>query len=435
MRKSTLALALLTLVSFANYVDRMVLSALAQPIKAEFLLSDAQIGLLTGFAFVLLYSVTSVPMARLADRTNRALVLSAALALWSLATAACGLARSFFGLLVARMFVGIGESGCQPIGYALLSEYFPADRRAGAIGWFLVGNSLGVTAGFMIGGWLGALYGWRVAFLAVGLPGVLLAIALAVSLRASPRQADRPPPQQAALTTLQACRLLVSDRTFRWLLATNGVYSFLIFGPIAWLPAFFMRSHALELRYVGTWTGLAIGFGMAAGMLIGGFSSDRLLRRSPGRPQWFCAATALATGIAYWIVLWMPDPSHAFVATFFASLIGALGGPTNAVTVQNVTAPHLRATAASLATLTISLIGIGLAPLVIGVLSDALTPSIGRDALRHAMSWTLPVCLITAACHVRMARLMEGGAHAAAVTHENPRLELRHKSPQPGAEI
>ena len=151
MRKSTLAIVLLTLVSFTNYVDRMVLSALVQPIKTEFALADWQLGLLTGFAFVLLYSVTSVPMARFADRTNRALVLSAALALWSLATAACGLARSFVGLLVARMFVGIGESGCQPIGYALLSEYFPPHRRATANGWFLVGNILGVTAVFMIG--------------------------------------------------------------------------------------------------------------------------------------------------------------------------------------------------------------------------------------------------------------------------------------------
>jgi predicted MFS family arabinose efflux permease len=141
----------------------------------------------------------------------------------------------------------------------------------------------------MIGGWLGALYGWRVAFFAVGLPGVLLAIALAVSLRASPPQSDRPPPQQTALSTLQACRLLLADRRFRWLLATNGIYSFLIFGPIAWLPAFFMRSHGLELRYVGTRTGVAIGFGMAAGMLIGGLVSDRLLRRAPGLPQWFCA--------------------------------------------------------------------------------------------------------------------------------------------------
>jgi predicted MFS family arabinose efflux permease len=413
VRKSTLAVVLLTMVSFTNYVDRMVLSALAQPIKTEFSLSDSQVGLLTGFAFVLLYSFTSVPMARFADRSNRALVLSAALTLWSLATAACGLVKSFGGLLVARMFVGIGESGCQPIGYALISEYFPPHRRAAAIGWFLVGNSLGVTAGFAIGGWLGALYGWRVAFFAVGLPGVLLAIALAASLRASPRQADPGAQPKAALSTLQACKLLLADRRFRWLLATNGVYSFLIFGPIAWLPAFFMRSHGLELRYVGTWSGLTIGFGMATGMLIGGFASDRLLRRSPGLPQWFCAATAVATGIAYWIVLSAPDPTLAFVATFFASLIGALGGPTNAVTVQNVSAPHLRATAASLATLTISLIGIGLAPLVIGVLSDALTQSTGRDALRHAMSWTLPVCLITAACHARVARLMEGERHAA----------------------
>ena len=125
MTKPTLALTLLTLVSFANYVDRMVLSALAQPIKLEFSLTDTQLGLLTGFAFVLLYSLTGVPMSRLADRSNRARVLAAALTLWSLATAACGLARSYAGLLLARLFVGIGESGCQPIGYGLLGDYFP----------------------------------------------------------------------------------------------------------------------------------------------------------------------------------------------------------------------------------------------------------------------------------------------------------------------
>jgi predicted MFS family arabinose efflux permease len=406
MKKSTLALVLMTLVSFANYVDRMLLSALAQPIKLEFGLSDSQLGLLTGFAFVLLYTITGVPLSRFADRSNKALVLAGALALWSLATAACGLAGSFVGLLMARVLVGIGEAGAQPIGYALLSDYFSPEKRATAIGWFLVGNSLGITAGFMLGGIIGAAYGWRMAFIAVGLPGVLLAIAVAVLLRKPPTMVDARLAAEAGPSLVQAVKLLLADRRFRTLLVVNAFYSFLIFGTVAWLPSFFIRSHGIDLRTAATYTGLAIGLGMAAGMVIGGWCSDRLLKRSPAAPQWFGVVTSLATGIAYLFVLLLPHASSAFVATFFAAMIGALAGPTNAATVQNVADPRLRATAASLATLTIGLLGIGFAPFMVGVLSDALAASLGNHALRYGLLYCLPVCLITAVCFARLAKLL-----------------------------
>jgi len=415
VRRSTLALALLTLVSFANYLDRMVLSALAQPIKLEFALSDAVLGLLTGFGFVLLYTVTGVPMARLADRSDRALVLAGALTLWSLATCACGLAGSFAALFVARVFVGIGESGCQPIGYGLIGDYFAPARRTLAIGWFMLGNSLGVAVGFALGGWIGALYGWRAAFIIVGLPGVMLAGALALALPAPPSAQRPPPPRPIGSTPLDSVRALLADSRFRWVLAVNGVYSFLIFGPLTWLPAFFIRSHGLKLATVGTWCGLSIGCGMAVGMLSGGALADRLLRRSVSTPQWFCCATALATGAAYLLVLTAATAPWAFAATFFASLIGSLAAPTNAATVQNLCDPRLRATAASLATLAISLLGIGLAPFVIGALSDVLQGALGPDSLRYAMLAMLPACALTAALHARLARLMQLNPPALAV--------------------
>ena len=173
------ALFVLALVSFTNYVDRMILPAVSQPIKLEFGLSDTQIGLLNGLAFVVLYAASGVPLARLADRTSRPLVLAGALAFWSIATATCGFVRHFWQLALARACVGIGESACQPVGYAIISDYFPPDRRASAMAWFLVGNSLGVTAGFALGGWLGQTYGWRAAFVAVGIPGIALSLAVA----------------------------------------------------------------------------------------------------------------------------------------------------------------------------------------------------------------------------------------------------------------
>lgn len=405
-RRQAVALVLLTLVSFANYVDRMVLPALAQPIKAEFALSDKQFGLLTGFAFVLLYTFTSLPMARLADQVSRSRVLAVALAFWSLATAACGFVRSYGQLLLARLFVGVGESGCQPIGYALITDYFATGQRATATGWFLVGNSLGVTAGFAIGGWLGQLYGWRTAFIAVGLPGLLLALAMLVFLPAHASTSAATRRVEVAPSLWSTVGTLLGDRRFRWALAANGVYSFMIFGAIAWLPAFFFRSHGLELRVAGTWAGLAIGVGMAAGMLIGGPVADRLFRRSLAAPQLFCMVAALATALAYLVVFEVPDYRWALVATFFASLIGALGSPTNVTTIQALCDPRVRATAAALATLTISMVGIGLAPFVIGALSDAYAPSLGEESLRHALTLSLLVCLPLALLYYRLAILL-----------------------------
>jgi len=404
-RRPVLVVGLLTLVSFANYVDRMVLPALAQPIKAEFSLTDAQLGLLTGFAFVLLYSVVGVPMARLADRTNRAVVLAAALALWSVATAACGLTSSFVGLVIARIFVGVGESGCQPIGYGLLGDYFPAERRALAVGWFMVGNSLGITGGFALGGWIGALYGWRSAFIVVGLPGLVLALAVGTLLR-KPAQSHSAAVRAAAPPLLPALRLLLRDPRYRWLLAINGIYSYLIFGPVSWLPAYFTRTLGLPLRTVGAWTGLTIGLGMGAGMLLGGLIADRLLRRSMSAPQWFGCFASLITGAAWVAVLLIPRPLWAFVATFFAAGICALNAPINVASVQNVCDPRLRATAASLASLATSLFGIGLAPLVIGLLSDAFTPALGKESLRYAIIASLPICFLAAALYARLARLL-----------------------------
>jgi len=406
VKRPVLVLGLLALVSFANYVDRMVLSALAQPIKAEFALSDAQLGLLTGFAFVLIYSFTGVPLARLADRTNRAVVLAAALALWSLATAACGLTGSFAGLVIARVFVGIGESGCQPIGYGLIGDYFPAERRALAMGWFMVGNSLGITAGFAIGGWIGALYGWRAAFVVVGIPGLLLALAVATLLRA-PAQAHSAAARASAPPLLGALRLLLADSRYRWLLAVQGAYSFLIFGPISWLPAYFTRVLGLPLKTVGTWTGLTVGIGMGLGMLCGGVVADRLVRRSLSSPQWFGCIASLGTGAAWLVVMLIAQPVWAFIATFVAAGIAALGAPVNVASVQNVCDPRLRATAASLTTLATSLIGIGLAPYVIGVLSDTFAPALGKEALRYAILASLPACFIAAALFARLARLLQ----------------------------
>jgi predicted MFS family arabinose efflux permease len=256
----------LALVSFMNYTDRMVLPAVAQVIKLEFGLSDTQLGLLNGFAFVALYGVSSLPLARLADRTSRSLVLAGALAFWSVATAACGLVKNFWQLAIARACVGIGESACQPVGYALVSEQFPPERRNAAMGWFLLGNNLGIVAGFAIGGWIGAQYGWRTAFISVAIPGLVLAVVLAQFRSPASAVALAGRPQPSFFATFLT---LLKNRTYGYLVLLGGVFSMTIFGPVAFLPAFFVRSHSLRIDTVGTYSGLAIGLGMAVGVMVG----------------------------------------------------------------------------------------------------------------------------------------------------------------------
>ena len=397
-------MVLLTLASLVNYIDRMLLPALAQPIKLEFGLSDAQLGMLTGFAFALVYALAGIPIARLADRGVRRTILAVALAFWSVMTAVCGLAHSYWQLALARVGVGIGESGCQPTSYSLLSDYFPPERRGTAIAWFVIGNCLGITGGFALGGWLGAEIGWRNAFLVVGLPGVLLAIAIRLFAREPPRAAGHG--SATAPNARQTASLLLRNRSYRWALAGNAMYTFLVYGPVAWLPAFFMRSHGLSLPVAGAWTGIVVGIGMAIGTLAGGIWGDRLTRRGLERPQFLCMGAVIALAFGYAIAFWAPSAPWAFAATFVACAIGALSASPNPTTLLNVTEPGIRATAAAVNVMVCSLFGIGLAPVFIGVLSDAFAPTAGVHALRYALTVSIGACFVAAAIHRRTATVM-----------------------------
>ena len=404
-------LMLLSLASFMNYTDRMVLPAVAQAVKQEFSLSDTTLGVLSGFVFVALYGIASLPLATLADRSSRSRVLAGALAFWSVATGACGLANSFLQLAIARACVGIGESACQPIGYALVSEQIPAERRNVAMGWFLLGNNLGLVAGFAIGGWIGAHYGWRTAFLVVGLPGLLIAAALAqfgTSAALSQRRTPRVSLVDAALAQF-------SNPRYCALVLLSGVFAFTIFGPIAFLPAFFVRSHGLSIALVGPVSGLAIGLGMTVGVLIGGGAADRLAQRGAEQPQWLCAGAILASGATFVLALTLSNPWLAFAATFVACLFGSIASPIIAAAVQNESPEEVRAVSAAFGTLAVSLLGIGLAPLAIGMLSDSLAARYGNESLRHALILSLTVCVLVAAMHVTVGRMLRQACREASM--------------------
>ncbi|MET0659731.1 MAG: MFS transporter [Steroidobacteraceae bacterium] len=406
-RAARVALILLTLTNLVNYIDRMLMPALAQPIKQEFGLSDAQVGVLTGFAFALVYAAAGIPIARLADRGARRTILAVSLAFWSIMTAVCGTVRSFGQLALARMGVGIGEAGCLPSSYSLLSDYFPPERRGVAIGWFIVGNCLGITIGFMLGGWLGAQVGWRNAFLIVGLPGLLLALAIRIFMREPPRGGERD--TDTPLDMQQTWSLLVRNRSYRWAIAGNVAFTFVVHGTVAWLPAFFIRVHGASLTTAGVGTGVVVGVGMAVGTLVGGVWGDRLVRSGLERPQFLCIGAMLALALGYGVVFWVDSMTAAFAAAFVACVIGGLAASPNPTAILNVTESRVRATAAALNIMLCSLFGIGLAPVVIGLLSDLFAASRGSEALRYALTANIPACLIAAVIHFRTIHVMREG--------------------------
>lgn len=382
---SLYVLAVLTVVSLFNYMDRMVLAVLVEPIKRDLALSDTQIGLLSGFAFALLYATLGLPLARLADRRSRTVILSICVGLWSAATAACGLASTFTHMLLARVSVGIGEAGCVPSSHSLLGDYFPAERRAFAVSVFQAGGLAGLSGGLMATGYIAEHFGWRNAFAIVGAPGLLLALIVALTVREPRRAASATSEPTAAQSMPAALRDLARRPAFVHLIAGLSIGSFGTYGLAQWLASFFIRVHQMTLSQIGFWSGLTAGAGSILGVLIGGALGARLIRRDR---RWEVWLPALAYGLGcplYLGVFLAPGVWSAIAVKFFAGFVVASGGGVALAAVQSLAEPHRRATAIAAMMVFSSLIGLGAGPFIVGLISDALQPSFGRDSLRWAL--------------------------------------------------
>jgi len=395
-----------------NFLDRQVVNILAEPIKRDLGLSDAQLGMLTGLTFALFYTVLGLPIARLAERADRVKIISGAVALWSLFTVACGFAANFPQLLLARIGVGVGEAGCSPPAHSLISDYAPRESRASALAFYSLGIPLGSLLGMALGGLVADAYGWRAAFLVAGAPGLLLAVVALLVLK-EPRRA-----QTAAATATaaaetpplrEAMRELFGKPSFWFVSAGGGLLAFVSYGHIAFYGSFYFRNHPADLArlaeatglgpagLLGTTLGLLIGTAGVAGTWSGGRTADAWARRDR---RAYALVPAISAALA------VPLAWAAFVApgvvSSMALLAGALFlhavwyGPVFA-SVQSLVRPRTRATAAAVMLFVINLVGLGLGPLAVGSLSDALTPSMGEgDALRWAMIATAGVGLIAA---------------------------------------
>ncbi|MFN3863508.1 MAG: spinster family MFS transporter [Erythrobacter sp.] len=381
---------LLTVYVF-NFIDRQIVNILAEPIARDLSLSDTQIGLMTGLAFALFYTVLGIPIARFADRgtTSRPKLIAVALAVWSAMTALCGLAQNFVQLLLARIGVGVGEAGCTPPAHSLISEIVPPEKRASALAFYSLGIPIGSLLGMVLGGTLADLMTWRDAFVIVGLPGVGLALVVWFVLK-DPRQADaaaalRAQSAPAALPLGEALREVIGSRAFVLLLCAGSAAAFLSYGKTTWTTIFFQRTHDLTPGQVGLWFGLLGGVGGMLGTWLGGYLADRfgaINRRHVLSAPAIGMAIAVPLAIAaYHAPGWPLALALLFVPTVMNSLYY---GPCYSAA-QGLVPLRARAIAAASLLFFQNLIGLGLGPLFFGMLSDWLQPTFGAESVRYVL--------------------------------------------------
>jgi predicted MFS family arabinose efflux permease len=396
---SAYALALLVVVYIFNFIDRQILSIVAPLIQKDFAFSDSALGLLTGPAFAVFYTFVGIPIARWADVGVRRSIISLALLIWSGMTALTGYAQSFTHLALARIGVGVGEAGCSPPAHSLISDLFPVERRGTALAIYSLGIPIGGALGSALGGWLGEAFGWRVAFMAVGIPGVLLALLVRLTLREPPRAAA--PERRESVR--EVFGFMLSLPAFRHMSAGAALHAFYGYGAAAFIPIFLIRVHGMSLVEVGAWLGLIALTTGTLGTFLGGWIADRLAGRDP---RWYMRVPAIASliGVPFTFLFYLwPDPRTAILLSIPAAVLGPFYlGPTFAMT-QNLVKPHMRAVGSSILLFIINLIGLGAGPYFVGALSDWLKPSFEVDAIRYALLFTVSLGAAWSAVHYLLA--------------------------------
>lgn len=384
---------ILTLVSTISFVDRYMLAALVEPVKAELSLSDTEIGLLTGFAFSAVYAFFGLPMARLADRGRHRHVIIGSLVAWSGMTALCGAAGSFLALALARFGVGAGEAGAMPASQALLAQRFSPRRLNLALAILGCGGPIGLLVAFLTGGLLEARFGWRMTFVVVSLPGLVLALVFWLTTKDLQWRGHTAARKQP----LNAIGILLSNPVFRNIALAQAGLALLMFGQTQWLPAFFERSFDLPRTQVGPMLALTSGGAAIVGMISGGIAADRLAARDARWPLRIAIGALLLAAPAAVALYTAPSPDIGFaLAAVMGLCLSVPAGPVLAF-IQTIVPQELRATAAACSALAAALLGLGAGPLAIGMASDALAPQFGAQSLRYALLLTvglvLPLCL------------------------------------------
>ncbi|MFC4312353.1 spinster family MFS transporter [Steroidobacter flavus] len=367
-----------------NYIDRQVVAILLESIKAEFGVSDTLLGLLSGPAFALFYTTMGIPIAIAADRSNRVRIVTVCLALFSLTTLMCGLVAQFWQLLVARLLTGVGEAGTGPASQSIISDLYPPGERARAQATYAVGVNLGIVVAFFGGGWIAHHHGWRYAFLAAAVPGFLLALLARLTIR-EPERSGATAGSQAP-TFRECIDVLWELRSYRYIVFGTAMSAFAGFGMAAFVPAFLMRSHGLDAAQIGALFALVVGIGGGVGTYLAGVIADRMSRRDP-RWNMYVPMLAALVSLPCWPLFLTSENLAVTIGSVMIPLALSVVfiGPCVA-TIQTLAPVRMRARAAAIQLLVGNLIGLGLGPQVIGIVSDLLVPIAGRNSLRYALA-------------------------------------------------
>ena len=399
-------LALLWLVGLFRFMDIQVFAVVLESVRAEFHFSDSLLGLLSGLAFAIFYATLGIPIALMADRYSRRNILSVVLGIWSGMTYLCGNATGFVSLFLARMGVGIGEAGATPSIHSLLADYFSAKNRGTVFAIVNTSIPAGVFAGFMIGGWILENYDWRVTFYAYGVPGILLAIILRLTLREPPRgySENRTAPIESVKFT-DTLKYLWSLRAYRHLVTATTIMTLGAYGSGIWIPAFFQRIHNLGIGEVTFWLAWIYGGGGITGSLLGGWLSDRLaIKRQDAR--WYVRIPGIAAlmilPFSFFVYLW-GNPYQAMTVHIGTTILMHMYlGPAYG-TVQTLAGVKRRAMASGINLLVINFLGIGFGPLIVGSASDYMNSIYGVESIRYSLLGLVVIAYTWSAVHFFLA--------------------------------
>ena len=399
------ALITLTMVYALSFMDRIVIGMLMQPIKEELLLSDTQLGFLTGIAFAFFYATLGIPIARFADQGNRVTIISTAMAIWGGMAILCGMATSFLQLLLVRIGAAVGEAGCMPPAYSLIGDYFSAPERTRAMSIFMTAIPISILVSYLFAGWMNEFYGWRAAFLVIGVPGLLIAI-LVKFILVEPRtcsEIEVAPNSKSQATLYEVFITLWRQNSFRNIVIALTLVNFVGMGAGQWFATFFIRHHSMGTGELGIWMGVIGGTSGIVGTIAGGYLFDRYVENDArGQLNFISIAVALLCPF-FLLMLFLPSKQHSLLQLIPINiLILFFYGPVMAL-LQRLVTDKIRALSIAITLLVFNLVGLGMGPQIVGILSDLLMPLLGEaEALRMAMA-VVSIASFGAAYYFRLA--------------------------------
>lgn len=402
---SVLVLALLTAAYILNYLDRQLLAALAEPIKHDLQLSDTQFGLLTGTLFALFYATFGIPVAWIADRSNRVRIVAIACAGWSVFTGLCGMAHSFALLALARVGVSIGEAGGVAPSFSIISDYFPVKRRGVAIAVLTLGIPIGSSLGVAYGAWAATRFGWRTAFTSLTLPGLLFALALPLLIREPRRGQFDAQPAVAAVSIGSTVKTFIASPRLRAVVASSAICAFVMYIQLAWSPAYLMRVKGMTLSQMGLFYSPCVGISVCAGSILSGIVFDRLLRRTP-RAYGLIPAISVLLALPFFIAGLLIEDWHIAVPMLgVCQLLTVMYQVPAVAATQNFLPASQRASATAILMFVLNVVALGLGPLFVGSVSDLARARFGQGSLGIAMLAVVPFFLLAAGLSFASARV------------------------------